>query len=197
MKVLVIGSGGREHALAWKMKQSPRVTNVFVAPGNDGMRPHAVPVSLENHDAILSFIQQEYIDLTFVGQEDYLVEGLVDKIETRGYKAFGPGAAAAALEGSKAFAKDFMLQHHIPTAAYGIFHEEIEAFAYLETLQAPYVVKANGLAAGKGSVICHDLDQAQITVHQMLSGEAFGDAGTTVVIEEFMTGEEASFFHSH
>ena len=194
MKVLVIGSGGREHALAWKMKQSPRVTKVFVAPGSDGMRSHAVPVSLENHDAILSFIQQEYIDLTFVGQEDYLVEGLVDKIETRGYKAFGPGAAAAALEGSKAFAKDFMLQHHIPTAAYGIFHEEIEAFAYLETLQAPYVVKANGLAAGKGSVICHDLDQAQITVRQMLSGEAFGDAGTTVVIEEFMTGEEASFF---
>ena len=190
----MIGSGGREHALAWKMNQSPQVTKVFAAPGNDGMRADAMPVSLENHEAIVSFIEQENIDLTFVGQEGYLVAGLVDQIEAQGYKAFGPSAAAAALEGSKAFAKDFMQRHQIPTASYGIFQEKEKAFAYLETLPAPYVVKASGLAAGKGSVICQDLHQAQTTVQQMLSGDAFGDAGTTVVIEEFITGEEASFF---
>ena len=190
----MIGSGGREHSLVWKIKQSPQVTRVFVAPGNDGMRPDAIPVSLDNHDAILSFIQQENIDLTFIGQEGYLVSGLVDQIEAQGNKAFGPSAAAAALEGSKAFAKDFMRRHQIPTADYGIFQEKENAFSYLETLQAPYVVKASGLTAGKGSVICQDLDQAKTTVHQMLSGDAFGEAGTTVVIEEFVSGEEASFF---
>ena len=190
----MIGNGGREHSLAWKINQSPQVTIVFVAPGNDGMRPDAIPVILDNHDAILSFIQQENIDLTFIGQESYLVAGLVDQIEAQGYKAFGPNSAAAALEGSKAFAKDFMQRHQIPTADYGIFQEKENALTYLETLQAPYVVKASGLTAGKGSVICQDLDQAKTTVHQMLSGDAFGEAGTTVVIEEFVSGEEASFF---
>ncbi|MBF0278541.1 MAG: phosphoribosylamine--glycine ligase [SAR324 cluster bacterium] len=194
MKVLIVGSGGREHALAWKMKQSPQVSQVFVAPGNDGMRSVAELVSARTNEAILSFIQREKVDLTFVGQEAYLVDGLVDQIESAGFKAFGPTAAAAALEGSKAFSKDFMHRHQIPTARYEIFREEDKAFAYLESMNAPYVIKASGLAAGKGAVICQDLEEAQNTVRQMLSGQAFGESGRTLVIEEFMNGEEASFF---
>ncbi len=194
MKVLVIGRGGREHAIAWKMTQSPQVKQVFVAPGNDGMRPEIKTVPLETHEAILSFIQKENIDLTFVGQEVYLVDGLVDQIEAIGYKVFGPTAAAAALEGSKAFSKDFMQRYQIPTAGFEIFIDEEKTCAYLETLNAPYVIKANGLAAGKGVVICEEIKEAQNTVRQMLSGQAFGESGTTVVIEEFMAGEEASYF---
>ncbi|MBF0287963.1 MAG: phosphoribosylamine--glycine ligase [SAR324 cluster bacterium] len=195
MKVLIIGSGGREHSIAWKMRQSPRVTKVMVAPGNDGMRRHAELVpSLNSHEEILSFIKQEAIDLTFVGQEVYLVDGLVDQIEAAGCRAVGPTAAAAALEGSKAFSKDFMHRHHIPSAAYQTFSDQALALEYLKSLPAPYVIKADGLAAGKGAVICENLEDAQNTINRMLSGEAFGEAGKTIVIEEFLIGEEASYF---
>lgn len=194
MKVLIVGSGGREHALAWKMKQSSKVDQVFVAPGNDGMSTHFDVTPLETHDEIISFVKEQNIDLTFVGQEVYLVNGLADQMIAAGCNVVGPTAAAAALEGSKEFSKDFMKRHHIPTAAYGTFTELKKAQNYLETLHPPYVIKANALAAGKGVVICHDLESALAALEPMLSGEAFEGAGKTVVIEEFLTGEEASYF---
>ncbi len=194
MRILIVGSGGREHAIAWKIVQSPLVEKVYVAPGNDGIKRHAETVPLSTHDEILQFVSQQNIDLTFIGQEIYLVEGLVDKLESSGHKAVGPSAKAAALEGSKSFAKDFMHNHAIPTSAYGTFQTSEAAIDYLHTLQPPYVIKASGLAAGKGVVISQTLEEAIQAVQQMLSGEAFGNAGETVVIEEFLKGEEASYF---
>ncbi len=197
MKILVIGGGGREHALAWALARSARTTQVFVAPGNPGTaaerKVENVAIEPEDIDALLAFAREQTIDLTVVGPEAPLVAGIVDRFRAAGLAIFGPTAAAARLEGSKAFAKDFMARHGIPTAAYGVFTEVEPALAFLDTLGAPVVVKADGLAAGKGVVVAETLDTARAAVHDMLAGNAFGAAGSRVVIEEFMAGEEASF----
>jgi len=197
MKVLVIGSGGREHALAWRAAQSPRVDAVFVAPGNAGTAAEPdlenVEITAGDTDALLDFARDEGVDLTIVGPEDPLAAGIVDRFRAEGLPCFGPTAAAARLEGSKAFAKDFMARHGIPTAAYGNFTDLDEALAFLRAHGAPIVVKADGLAAGKGVIVARDLDTAEAAVRDMLEGNAFGDAGHRVVIEEFLAGEEASF----
>ena len=197
MKVLVLGGGGREHALAWKLAQSPRVTRVFVAPGNAGT---ALEEDLENvaldpmdFEALIAFARTQDVALTVVGPEAPLVAGVVDAFEAVGLPCFGPSAAAAQLEGSKAFSKDFLARHGIPTAAYGNFSELEPALAYLREQGAPIVVKADGLAAGKGVIVAETLDVAETAVRDMLSGNAFGEAGCRVVIEEFLDGEEASF----
>ena len=197
MNVLVVGGGGREHALAWKAAQSPNVEKVFVAPGNAGT---ALEPKLENIDigaedvaALKTFAQDNNIDLTIVGPEAPLVIGIVDDFQAAGLKVFGPSKGAAQLEGSKAFTKDFLARHHIPTAAYGNFTNEDEAIAYIKQQGAPIVVKADGLAAGKGVILAQTEDEAIDAVKDMLSGNAFGDAGARVVIEEFLQGEEASF----
>ncbi|MFM4704507.1 phosphoribosylamine--glycine ligase [Aeromonas bivalvium] len=197
MKVLVIGNGGREHALAWKAKQSPLVSQVFVAPGNAGTRlePGVENVAIEATDipALLAFAKEQQIGLTIVGPEAPLVKGVVDAFRAEGQTIFGPTAAAAQLEGSKAFTKDFLARHAIPTAAYQNFTEVEPALAYLRQQGAPIVIKADGLAAGKGVIVAMTLEEAEEAVRDMLSGNAFGDAGARVVIEEFLTGEEASF----
>ncbi len=197
MKVLVIGGGGREHALAWKAAQSPKVETVFVAPGNAGTAAEAklqnVPISAEDMDALLAFALQEKIELTIVGPEAPLVAGVVDAFTASGLKCFGPTKAAAQLEGSKAFSKDFLKKHHIPTAAYAVFTEIDPAVAYIKECGAPIVVKADGLAAGKGVILAQTENEAIAAVNDMLAGNAFGEAGSRVVIEEFLQGEEASF----
>ena len=197
MKVLVIGSGGREHALAWRCAQAPEVTRVFVAPGNAGTAAEArvdnVAIAAGDFDALLAFARGEGIGLTLVGPEDPLAAGIVDRFQAAGLPCFGPRAAAARLEGSKAFAKDFMARHGIPTAAHGSFTDLDEALAFLRAQGAPIVVKADGLAAGKGVVVARELADAEAAVRDMLEGNAFGDAGHRVVIEEFLEGEEASF----
>ncbi len=197
MKVLLIGSGGREHALAWKLAQSPRVSEVLVAPGNAGTASEAkcrnVAVKATDIDALLDLARDEQVALTVVGPEGPLVAGVVDRFQAAGLRIFGPSAAAAQLEGSKAFAKDFLRRHSIPTGAYEVFTEVAPAIAYLRRRQAPIVVKADGLAAGKGVIVAKTLDVAEAAVHEMLSGNAFGEAGARVVIEEFLDGEEASF----
>lgn len=197
MKVLIIGGGGREHALAWKVAQSPRVSVVYVAPGNAGTAaaPGLVNVDLQPMDfqALADFVVAEDVGLTLVGPEAPLVAGIVDYFATRNLRCFGPSAGAAQLEGSKAFTKDFLARHDIPTAAYGSFTELAPALAYLRERGAPIVVKADGLAAGKGVIVATTLREAEAAVTDMLSGNAFGDAGCRVVIEEFLTGEEASF----
>ena len=197
MKALVIGSGGREHALAWKIAQSPRVERVYVAPGNAGTasEPGLENIAIGGNDtgALLAFAQENAIGLTVVGPEDPLATGLVDRFSAAGLPCFGPSAGAAQLEGSKAFAKDFMARHGIPPAAYGNFTDLHEALAFLHTQSAPIVVKADGLAAGKGVVVAATLAEAEAAVRDMLEGNAFGDAGHRVVIEEFLAGEEASF----
>ncbi|NRB70490.1 MAG: phosphoribosylamine--glycine ligase [Xanthomonadales bacterium] len=197
MKALVIGSGGREHALAWKIAQSPRVERVYVAPGNAGTASEPglenIAIGVNDTDALLAFAQEHAIGLTVVGPEDPLAAGLVDRFSAAGLPCFGPSAGAAQLEGSKAFAKDFMARHGIPTAAYGNFTDLHEALAFLHTQSAPIVVKADGLAAGKGVVVAATLAEAEAAVRDMLEGNAFGDAGHRVVIEEFLAGEEASF----
>ena len=197
MKILVIGSGGREHALAWRSAQAPEVSRVFVAPGNAGtaLDPRLTNVALraDDFDALLDFARREQVDLTIVGPEDPLAAGLVDQFQAAGLACFGPSAEAARLEGSKAYAKDFMARHGIPTAAYGKFTELDEALAFLREQGAPIVVKADGLAAGKGVIVAQDLATAEAAVRDMLEGNAFGDAGHRVVIEEFLDGEEASF----
>ena len=197
MKVLVIGNGGREHALAWKAAQSPLVTKVFVAPGNAGT---ALEADLENINikatdiaGLLNFAQEQQIDLTIVGPEAPLVIGIVDSFQKAGLKIFGPSKAAAQLEGSKAFTKDFLARHNIPTAEYQNFTEIEPAIAYIRQKGAPIVIKADGLAAGKGVIVAMTLKEAEDAVHDMLAGNAFGDAGHRVVIEEFLDGEEASF----
>jgi len=197
MKVLVIGSGGREHALAWRAAQSDKVTTVYVAPGNAGtsLEPKVenVPLSSDDIDALASFAKERQIDLTIVGPEAPLVAGVVDRFKADGLDCFGPTAAAAQLEGSKAFAKDFMARHGIPTAAYGKFTDTAEAIAFIHAHGAPIVVKADGLAAGKGVIIAQTVEEAETAVRDMLAGNAFGEAGHRVVVEEFLTGEEASF----
>ncbi|MBL0681574.1 phosphoribosylamine--glycine ligase [Aeromonas dhakensis] len=197
MKVLIIGNGGREHALAWKAKQSPLVTRVFVAPGNAGTAHEGsienVAISATDIPALLAFAKEQRIGLTIVGPEAPLVKGVVDAFRAEGLAIFGPTAAAAQLEGSKAFAKDFLARHAIPTAEYQNFTEVEPALAYLREKGAPIVIKADGLAAGKGVIVAMTLSEAEEAVRDMLSGNAFGDAGARVVIEEFLEGEEASF----
>lgn len=197
MKVLVIGNGGREHALAWKAAQSPLVETVFVAPGNAGtaLEPalQNVAINVTDIPALLSFAQNEKIDLTIVGPEAPLVIGVVDAFRAAGLKIFGPTEGAAQLEGSKAFTKDFLARHHIPTAEYQNFTEIEPALVYLREKGAPIVIKADGLAAGKGVIVAMTLEEAEAAVHDMLAGNAFGDAGHRIVIEEFLDGEEASF----
>ena len=196
MNVLIIGSGGREHALAWKVAQDARVKKVFVAPGNAGTATEAkcenVAIDVLNIEALADFAAQN-VQLTIVGPEAPLVKGVVDLFRSRGLDCFGPTAAAAQLEGSKAFTKDFLARHQIPTAAYQNFTEVEPALAYLREKGAPIVVKADGLAAGKGVIVAMTLEEAEAAVRDMLSGNAFGDAGARVVIEEFLDGEEASF----
>lgn len=197
MKVLVIGGGGREHALAWKAAQSPRVDKVYVAPGNAGTatedKLENIAIDAEDIDALLAFALKEAIALTIVGPEVPLVAGVVDRFQAGGLRIFGPSAAAAELEGSKAFSKDFLARHHIPSAAYGNFTDLDQAVAYIRQQGAPIVVKADGLAAGKGVILAQTEQQAIDACQDMLAGNAFGEAGHRVVVEEFLTGEEASF----
>ena len=197
MKVLVIGGGGREHALAWKAAQSPGVSKVYVAPGNAGTATENhlqnIDVGAEDIDALLAFARQESVDLTIVGPEAPLVAGVVDRFREQGLRIFGPSAAAAELEGSKAFTKDFLARHNIPTAAYGNFTDLYAAIAYIKQQGAPIVVKADGLAAGKGVILAQTEQEAMDACRDMLAGNAFGEAGHRVVVEEFLTGEEASF----
>lgn len=197
MKVLVIGSGGREHALAWKLAQSPRVSAVFVAPGNAGTaledKVTNVRLSVGDRGGLRQFVIENDIALTIVGPEVPLVEGIVDDFREHGLQIFGPTAGAAQLEGSKAFAKDFLARHNIPTAHYAVHTDVDQAIAYVEQHGVPIVIKADGLAAGKGVVIPETLAEARATLRDMLSGNAFGSAGSRVVVEEFLTGEEASF----
>ncbi|MGH8779090.1 phosphoribosylamine--glycine ligase [Paraburkholderia sp.] len=195
MKLLVVGSGGREHALAWKLAQSPRVQLVYVAPGNGGT---AHDDRLQNVDitelaALADFVEKEQIAFTLVGPEGPLADGIVNLFRSRGLKIFGPTKEAAQLESSKDFAKAFMKRHAIPTAEYETFSDPAAAHAYLDAKGAPIVVKADGLAAGKGVVVAQTLDEAHEAVDSMLSGNKLGDAGARVVIEEFLSGEEASF----
>jgi phosphoribosylamine---glycine ligase len=197
MNVLVIGGGGREHALAWKAAQSPRVERVYVAPGNPGTarepKTENVAIAAEDIGAMVAFARERRIDLAIVGPEAPLVAGVVDAFRAAGLRCFGPDRAGAQLEGSKAYTKDFLARHAIPTAAYGTFTGIEEAIAYIRRVGAPLVVKADGLAAGKGVIIAHSEDEAITAARDMLAGNAFGTAGHRVVIEEFLTGEEASF----
>ncbi|MGO2512723.1 phosphoribosylamine--glycine ligase [Marinomonas polaris] len=197
MKVLIIGNGGREHALAWKTAESSQVEKVFVAPGNAGSatenKVENVNIGVTDIADLVAFAKKENIDLTIVGPEAPLVIGVVDAFEKEGLAIFGPTAAAAQLEGSKAFTKDFLARHNIPTAAYGNFTEIEPAIAYIKQHGAPIVVKADGLAAGKGVILAQTEAEAIEAVEDMLQGNAFGDAGSRVVIEEFLVGEEASF----
>lgn len=197
MNILIIGNGGREHALAWKAAQSPLATKVFVAPGNAGtaLEPTLENVAIEVTDipGLLAFAQRENIALTIVGPEAPLVRGVVDAFQREGLTIFGPTQAAAQLEGSKSFTKDFLERHQIPTAAYQNFTDIEPALAYLQEKGAPIVIKADGLAAGKGVIVAMTLEEAEAAVKDMLAGNAFGDAGHRIVIEEFLEGEEASF----
>lgn len=197
MKILLLGSGGREHALAWKMAQDSRVSRVFVAPGNAGSatEPKCENVILDILDnaALVSFAQLQGIDLTVVGPEAPLVNGVVNAFRAAGLRIWGPTQHAAQLEGSKAFAKDFLARHNIPSAFYQVFTETNAALAYVREKGAPIVVKADGLAAGKGVIVAMTLAEAESAIIDMLSGNKFGDAGSRVVVEEFLAGEEASF----
>lgn len=197
MNILIIGNGGREHALAWKVRQSPLADKVFVAPGNAGtaLEEGIENVAISGTDliALVQFAQQNQIGLTIVGPEAPLVSGVVDAFRTNGLKIFGPTQTAAQLEGSKSFAKDFLARHNIPTAEYQNFTEVEPALAYLHEKGVPIVIKADGLAAGKGVIVAMTMQEAEEAVKDMLSGNAFGDAGSRVVIEEFLDGEEASF----
>ncbi len=197
MKILVIGNGGREHALAWKAAQSPLAETVFVAPGNAGtaLEPALQNVAIGPTDipALLAFARDEKIDLTIVGPEAPLVIGVVDAFRAAGLKIFGPTQAAAQLEGSKAFTKDFLARHKIPTGEYQNFTEVEPALAYVRERGAPIVIKADGLAAGKGVIVAMTLQEAEDAIQDMLAGNAFGDAGHRIVVEEFLDGEEASF----
>ncbi|MEJ6474351.1 phosphoribosylamine--glycine ligase [Pseudoalteromonas piscicida] len=197
MNVLVIGSGGREHALAFKAAQNPSVKTVFVAPGNAGtaLEPKLenVAIGVEDIDALVTFAKENNVQLTIVGPEAPLVIGVVDRFREEGLAIFGPTQAAAQLEGSKSFTKDFLARHNIPTAAYQTFEEIEPALAYLKAQGAPIVVKADGLAAGKGVIVAMTEAEAEEAIRDMLAGNAFGEAGSRVVIEEFLEGEEASF----
>jgi phosphoribosylamine--glycine ligase len=194
MKVLLIGSGGREHALAWKIAQSPLLTKLYAAPGNAGISGQAecVPIAVDNIEGLLEFALREKIDLTVVGPESPLVNGICDKFQEKGLKIFGPSKAAAMLEGSKAFSKDLMTKYGVPTADYEIFTNVKEAKHYAIESEMPAVIKADGLAAGKGVVICESSEQAVATLTQMMEEKIFGDAGSKVVIEKKLEGEELS-----
>jgi len=197
MNVLVIGSGGREHALAWKAAQSSSVEQVFVAPGNAGTATETklsnIDINIDEFEKLADFAEKNDVSLTIVGPEAPLVDGVVDYFTGRGLACFGPTQGAAQLEGSKAFTKDFLARHKIPTAEYQNFTEVEPALAYLRDKGVPIVIKADGLAAGKGVIVAETLEQAEEAVKDMLSGNAFGEAGCRVVIEEFLDGEEASF----
>ncbi|MBE2898823.1 phosphoribosylamine--glycine ligase [Pasteurellaceae bacterium 20609_3] len=197
MNILIIGNGGREHALAWKVAQSNQVERVFVAPGNAGtaLEPKVENIAIAVTDVarLVEFAREKAIDLTIVGPEAPLVLGVVDAFRAAGLKIFGPTKAAAQLEGSKAFTKDFLARHNIPTAEYANFTEVEPALAYVREKGAPIVVKADGLAAGKGVIVAMTLEEAESAVRDMLAGNAFGDAGHRIVVEEFLDGEEASF----
>ncbi len=197
MKILIVGSGGREHALAWKAKQSPDVDIVYVAPGNAGTALETgienIEISSDDIPGLLNFARNEQIDLTIIGPEAPLVAGIVDQFKEHGLACFGPSAAAAQLEGSKSFCKDFMARHNIPTAEYQTFTDSDAAIAYIQQKGTPIVVKADGLASGKGVIVAETEQQAIDAVNDMLAGNRFGEAGHRVVIEEFLQGEEASF----
>ena len=197
MKILVIGGGGREHALAWKAAQSPGVEKVFVAPGNAGTAREPglenVALAADDIDGLVDYAGSNGIDLTIVGPEAPLVAGIVDAFEAAGLSCFGPHRAAAQLEGSKSFTKDFLARHRIPSAEYATFSDIEPALAYLDEKGAPIVIKADGLAAGKGVIVAMTRSEAETAVRDMLSGNAFGEAGSRVVIEEYLDGEEASF----
>ena len=194
MKILVIGSGGREHALCWKIAQSPKTEKLYCAPGNAGCEEYAecVPIGAMEFEKLAAFAKKQAIDLTVVGMDDPLVGGIVDVFEREGLRIFGPRANAAILEGSKAFSKDLMKKYGIPTAAYENFDDPEKALAYLETASFPIVLKADGLALGKGVLICKDLEEAKEGVRTIMLDKQFGSAGNQMVIEEFMTGREVS-----
>ena len=194
MKVLIVGSGGREHALAWKVAQSPRVDKIYCAPGNAGIAEYAecVPITAMEFDKLAAFAKEQAVDLTIIGMDDPLVGGIVDAFEAQGLRVFGPRKNAAILEGSKAFSKDLMKKYQIPTAAYETFDSAEAALAYLETADFPIVLKADGLALGKGVLICQNLDEAKEGVKEIMTDKKFGSAGNRLVVEEFMTGREVS-----
>ena len=194
MKVLIVGSGGREHAIAWKVAQSKKVDKIYCAPGNAGISEVAecVPIGAMEFDKLVAFAKEKEIDFTIVGMDDPLVGGIVDIFEAEGLKVFGPKKNAAILEGSKAFSKDLMKKYNIPTAAYENFTDPKAALAYLETAKMPIVLKADGLALGKGVLICNTLEEAKAGVKEIMEDKKFGTAGNTMVIEEFMTGREVS-----
>lgn len=195
MKVLIVGSGGREHTLAWKIAQSPKVTEVICAPGNAGTAAvgRNVDIGANDLEGLLAFAEQESIGLTVVGPEDPLCRGLVDAFEAKGLPAFGPTAKAARLEGSKAFCKQFMREHSVSTADFGVFTDLAEAVAYIDSRSVPQVVKADGLAAGKGVIVCSTGDEAKAAARQMLEDRRFGEAGASILVEDRLEGEEASF----
>ena len=194
MKVLVVGSGGREHAICWKISQSPKVDKIYCAPGNAGIAEVAecVDIKAMEFDKLVAFAKENAIDLTVIGMDDPLVGGIVDAFEAEGLRVFGPRKNAAILEGSKAFSKDLMKKYNIPTAAYETFTSADEAKKYLETAKYPIVLKADGLALGKGVLICNTKEEALAGVDELMLDKKFGDAGNTIVIEEFMTGREVS-----
>ena len=192
MKVLVVGSGGREHVICWKLSQSDRVDELYCAPGNGGIAKIAtcVPIKATEIDKLVEYAKEGKFDLVFVAPEDPLALGLVDRLEEEGIRAFGPSAAAAIIESSKAFSKDLMRKYNIPTAKYELFDDESKALEYLESQDMPIVIKCDGLALGKGVIIAQTLEEAKDAVKSMMEDKAFGDAGNTIVIEECMTGPE-------
>ena len=194
MRILLIGSGGREHALAWKLSRSKRISALFASPGSSAIGQIATNVDLADNQAIVTFAQQEKIDLTVVGPEAPLVDGLVDALQAEGLLAFGPTQAAAMLEGSKAFSKEFMARHNIPTAAFHTFEDTESALAHVRANPAPCVVKADGLAAGKGVILCENATEAEAAIRSIMVDHSFGEAGARIVIEDWLRGEEASYF---
>lgn len=194
MKVLIVGGGGREHAIAWKVSKSPKVDKIYCAPGNAGIAEIAecVPITAMEFDALAAFAIEKEIGLTIIGMDDPLVGGIVDVFEAKGLRVFGPRQKAAMIEGSKAFSKDLMKKYHIPTAAYENFEDPDAALAYLETAKMPIVLKADGLALGKGVLICNTLEEAKAGVKTIMLDKQFGSAGNKLVVEEFMTGREVS-----
>ena len=194
MKVLIVGSGGREHAIAWKVAQSPKVEKIYCAPGNAGIEEYAecVDIKAMEFDRLAAFAKEHAIDLTVIGMDDPLVGGIVDVFEAQGLRVFGPRKNAAILEGSKAFSKDLMKKYNIPTAAYENFTDAQAALDYLQTARFPIVLKADGLALGKGVLICSTLEEAEAGVREIMTDKKFGSAGNCMVIEEFMTGREVS-----
>ncbi len=194
MNVLIIGSGGREHAMAWKVAQSPRLSKLYIAPGNAGTMScgENVALNLDDHSAVIRFCKEKQIDLVLVGPEAPLAAGLVDSLTADGIRCFGPKQAAAQIEASKVFAKDFMARHHIPTARYATFTQLDEALRYLKSVDYPIVIKASGLAAGKGVILPDTIEEAISTLENILVDKTFGDAGLEVVIEERLSGQEVS-----